>query len=50
MQDLRVKSNQIELQVRDYASDGDTILFLHFSSANLMMWQRLFPPSRRTTG
>ena len=43
MQELKVKTNQIELQVRDYQGDGDTIIFLHFSSANLMMWQRIIP-------
>lgn len=43
MQELRVKTNQIELQVRDYQGKGDTVIFLHFSSANLMMWQRIVP-------
>ncbi len=43
MQDLKIKSNQIELQVRDYRGDGEAIVFLHFSSANLMMWQRVVP-------
>lgn len=43
MQDLRVNTNQIELQVRDYQGKGDAIIFLHFSSANLMMWQRVTP-------
>ena len=43
MQELRVKTNQIELQVRDYPGDGDAIIFLHFSSANLMMWERIIP-------
>lgn len=43
MRKLRVKTNQIEVQVHDYLGDGDAIIFLHFSSANLMMWQRIIP-------
>jgi len=43
MQDIRVKVNQIELQVREYEHTGDAIIFLHFGGANLMMWQRTIP-------
>ncbi len=43
MKDIRVKVNQIELQVRDYEHTGNAIIFLHFSGANLMMWQRALP-------
>jgi pimeloyl-ACP methyl ester carboxylesterase len=43
MQALRVKANQIELQIREYEHKGDAIVFLHFSGANLMMWQRALP-------
>ena len=43
MHEMRVKVNQIELQIRDYEHDGETIIFLHFSGANLMMWQRAIP-------
>ncbi len=43
MQDMRVKVNQIELQIREYKQEGDAIIFLHFSGANLMMWQRVVP-------
>jgi pimeloyl-ACP methyl ester carboxylesterase len=43
MQELRVKTNQIQLQIQDYESDGDAIIFLHFSGGNLMMWQRILP-------
>ncbi len=43
MQDLRVKVNQIELQVREYPHSGDAIIFLHFGGSNLMMWQRVIP-------
>ena len=43
MQEIRVSTNQIELQVRDYGNKGETIIFLHFSGANLMMWQRVVP-------
>ena len=43
MQEIRVKANQIELQIREYEQEGDAIIFLHFSGANLMMWQRAVP-------
>lgn len=43
MQELRVKVNQIELQIRDFERAGAAIIFLHFSGANLMMWQRVIP-------
>jgi len=43
MQEKRVKVNGIELQIRDYEHDGDAIVFLHFSGANLMIWQPLLP-------
>ena len=43
MQEMRVKANQIELQIREYDHQGDAIVFLHFSGANLMMWQRAIP-------
>jgi 2-succinyl-6-hydroxy-2,4-cyclohexadiene-1-carboxylate synthase len=43
MKEMRVKANQIELQIRDYEHDGEAIIFLHFSGANLMMWQRAIP-------
>lgn len=40
MHEMRVKTNQIELQVREYEREGDAVIFLHFGGANLMMWQR----------
>ena len=43
MRDIRVKVDQIELQIREYKQHGDAIIFLHFSGANLMMWQRIIP-------
>jgi pimeloyl-ACP methyl ester carboxylesterase len=43
MQETRVTVNQIELQIRDYEREGEAILFLHFSGANSMMWQRIVP-------
>lgn len=43
MRELRVKTNQIELQVREYEHPGDAVIFLHFSGVNLMMWQPLVP-------
>lgn len=43
MKEIRVKVDEIELQVRDYPPTGPAIIFLHFSGANLMMWQRVVP-------
>jgi pimeloyl-ACP methyl ester carboxylesterase len=43
MQEIRVKVNQIELRIREYEHKGEAIVFLHFSGANLMMWQRIIP-------
>ena len=43
MQEKRIKTNQIELQIQDYDNVGDAIILLHFSGANLMMWQRVIP-------
>ena len=43
MKEIRVKVNQIELQIREYEQEGDAIIFLHFSGANLLMWQRIIP-------
>ncbi len=41
MKEIRVKVDKIELQAMDYPSTGPAIIFLHFSGANLMMWQRV---------
>ena len=43
MKEKRVKVGQIELQIRVYQREADAIIFLHFSAANLMMWQRAIP-------
>jgi pimeloyl-ACP methyl ester carboxylesterase len=43
MREKRVKTNQIELQIQDHENEGEAIIFLHFSGANLMMWQRALP-------
>jgi 2-succinyl-6-hydroxy-2,4-cyclohexadiene-1-carboxylate synthase len=43
MQEIRVKVNQIELQIQEYEQEGDAIIFLHFSGVNLMMWERIIP-------
>jgi 2-succinyl-6-hydroxy-2,4-cyclohexadiene-1-carboxylate synthase len=43
MKEIRVKVKGIELQIRDYERGGEAIIFLHFSDANLMMWQRVIP-------
>ena len=43
MQEMRIKVNQIELQIQTYEKEGGAIIFLHFGGANLMMWQRAIP-------
>ena len=43
MRDMSVDVGQIELQVREYEHPADAIIFLHFSGANLMMWQKVVP-------
>ena len=43
MQEKRVKVNQIELQIQECGGGGDAIILLHYSGANLMMWQRIIP-------
>jgi pimeloyl-ACP methyl ester carboxylesterase len=43
MQEKRIKTNQIELQIRDDEHEGEAVIFLHFSGANRMMWQRALP-------
>jgi pimeloyl-ACP methyl ester carboxylesterase len=43
MEVKRVKVNQIEMQIREYEHEGDAVIFLHFSGANLMMWQPAIP-------
>jgi pimeloyl-ACP methyl ester carboxylesterase len=43
MRDLRIKTGDIHLQVREYQGEGDAVIFLHFGGGNLMMWQRAIP-------
>jgi pimeloyl-ACP methyl ester carboxylesterase len=42
MAEMRVKVKDVELQVREHGQ-GEAIVFLHFSGANLMMWERVIP-------
>jgi 2-succinyl-6-hydroxy-2,4-cyclohexadiene-1-carboxylate synthase len=46
MKEKRIKTNGIELQIRDWEQDAESIIFLHFSGANLMMWQPVLPTFR----
>jgi len=43
MRDQRVRTGEIEMQVREYEHEGDAVIFLHFGGGNLMMWQRAVP-------
>ncbi len=43
MRDYRVDVGSIELQIREYERDAQTIIFLHFGGGNLMTWQRVAP-------
>jgi len=39
MRDRRVKAKGISLQIREYGSIGEPILFLHFGGGNLVIWE-----------
>lgn len=43
MQDLRIKTNDVTLQVREYPHPGETLIFLHFGGGNLRMWDGVIP-------
>jgi len=43
MREKRVCVNQVELQIRDSETEDEALIFLHFSGANLLMWQRAVP-------
>lgn len=43
MKNESINVNQVEIQIRDYDNAGDAVIFLHFSGANLLMWQRIVP-------
>ncbi len=43
MEDKQIPTNGISLRVQDEGGDGPAVLFLHFSGANLMMWQSALP-------
>lgn len=43
MDDRQIKTNEITLHVRDGGNGRTAVLFLHFSGANLMMWQPVLP-------
>lgn len=40
---MRVKVNGIELEVNQTANNGDTVIFLHYSSGNQAMWNGVVP-------
>lgn len=43
MQERRIKTGQVELQIQDTEREGDALILLHFGDGNLMMWQRAVP-------
>ena len=43
MKEHQIEVNGIRLQVREDASESETIVFLHFSGGNLMMWEGVLP-------
>lgn len=40
---MRVKANGVELEVNQYPKNGQTVVFLHFSSGNLAQWNGIIP-------
>lgn len=43
MERMRVKANGVELEVNQYPKNGQTVVFLHFSSGNLAQWNGIVP-------
>lgn len=43
MERMRVKANGTELEVNYYPRNGETIVFIHFSSGNLAHWNGIVP-------
>lgn len=43
MEKVRVKANGVELEVNQYVKNGQTVIFLHFSSGNLAQWNGIVP-------
>ncbi len=43
MIEKRLTVNGVEIQLHEYPHTGTPIVFLHFGSGNLMMWQRVVP-------
>lgn len=43
MNEKRLNVNGVEIQLREYLHPGTAIVFLHFGSGNLMIWQRVLP-------
>jgi 2-succinyl-6-hydroxy-2,4-cyclohexadiene-1-carboxylate synthase len=43
MQELSIPVGQVNIHFQDYQQAGEAVVFLHFSGANLMMWQRALP-------
>jgi pimeloyl-ACP methyl ester carboxylesterase len=43
MLDQRIDVGSIQLQIREYKQDSESIIFLHFGGGNLMMWQAVVP-------
>lgn len=43
MIEKRIFVNSVEIQTREYESEGQAIVFLHFSGANLVMWLPVVP-------
>ncbi len=43
MNEKCIPVNGVEIQIQDYEGGREAIIFLHFSGANLMMWQPVLP-------
>jgi len=43
MNDKRIYTGDINIQIKEYENDGETVIFLHFGDGNLMMWQKVVP-------
>lgn len=41
MREIKINNDGIKLNVRDYKNNGEAIIFLHYSSGNLMSWDAM---------
>ena len=43
LQQRQIRTGDVDIQIEDHEGPGAPVLFLHFSGANLRMWDRIIP-------